>query len=173
MTSKAKKPYHFTAKRACYIAVMAAIIIASKEAVSALPNIEPVTLLVCLFQVHFGIDTLYAIYIFALVEGLIYGFHPLWWIPYLYVWTILWVISHLLKKDDHPVAWASLMGMFGLVFGALCTLPYFVVGDWAGGLAYFLSGLSFDLVHCVGNFFVGLLLWKPLNVALNHVSQNY
>jgi len=173
MTADRKKTYHFTAKRACYIAAMTAILITCKEAISSLPNVELVTLLVCLFRVHFGVDTLFVIYIFAVVEGLIYGFHPLWWIPYLYVWTILWAVSHLLKKEDSPLAWAAMMGIYGLLFGALCTLPYFAVGDGAGGLAYFLSGLSFDLIHCVANFCVGLVLWKPLNNALDHVSKGY
>lgn len=110
MTADRKKTYHFTAKRACYIAAMTAILITCKEAISSLPNVELVTLLVCLFRVHFGVDTLFVIYIFAVVEGLIYGFHPLWWIPYLYVWTILWAVSHLLKKEDSPLAWAAMIG---------------------------------------------------------------
>ena len=165
-----KKPYRFTAKRACFIAAMSAIIVVAKEAVSSIPNVEPVTLLVCLFSVHFGADTLFAVYIFDLVEGLIYGFHPLWWLPYLYVWPFLWLLSRLLKKEDPPLAWALLMGIYGLCFGMLCTLPYFIVGDWAGGIAYFLSGLSFDLIHCVSNFLVGLLLWRPLNRALSHID---
>ncbi len=171
MTSdRPKKPYRFTAKRACFIAAMSAIIVVAKEAVSSVPNVEPVTLLVCLFSVHFGADTLFAVYIFDLVEGLIYGFHPLWWLPYLYVWPLLWLLSRLLKKEDPPLAWALLMGIYGLCFGTLCTLPYFIVGDWAGGIAYFLSGLSFDLIHCVSNFLVGLLLWRPLNRALSHID---
>ena len=165
-----KKPYRFTAKRACYIAAMSAIIVVAKEAVSSIPNVEPVTILVCLFSVHFGVDTLFAVYIFDIVEGLIYGFHPLWWLPYLYVWPLLWLLARMLKKEDPPLVWALLMGIYGLCFGTLCTLPYFVVGDWAGGLAYFLSGLSFDLIHCVSNFLIGLLLWNPLNRALSHIN---
>ncbi len=149
---------------------MASIIIVSKEAVSSIPNVEPVSLLVCLFSAHFGADTLIAIYIFDLVEGLIYGFHPLWWVPYLYVWQLLWLLSRCLSRKDPPLAWAVLLGIFGLCFGALCTLPYFVVGKWAAGLAYFLSGLSFDLIHCIANFFVGLILWKPLDRALSHIE---
>ena len=83
---------------------------------------------------------------------------------------ILWLLSRLLGRKDPPLAWAVLMGIFGLCFGALCTLPYFAVGKWAAGLAYFLSGLSFDLIHCVANFIVGLVLWRPLDRALSHIE---
>ena len=35
--------------------------------------------------------TLYIIYIFALLEGLIYGF-GIWWIMYLYAWPMLAIV---------------------------------------------------------------------------------
>ena len=168
MTTKQKRP--FTAKRATYIAAMTAIILVSKEALSSIANVEPVTLLVCLFTVHFGFDTLYAIYVFALVEGMIYGFHPLWWIPYLYVWTILSLIAHAFRKETSPLLWAGLMGIYGLCFGFLCSMPYFAIGQWSMGFTYFVSGLGFDLVHCVANFCIGLFLWIPLTRALSHIS---
>ena len=73
MTADRKKTYHFTAKRACYIAAMTAILITCKEAISSLPNVELVTLLVCLFRVHFGVDTLFVIYICGGSPTFMYG----------------------------------------------------------------------------------------------------
>ena len=73
------------------IAVSSVLLLAAQVAMRYLPNIELVSLLILLFTKHFKRKTLYIIYIFVLIEGLIYGF-GLWWICYTYVWTILYFI---------------------------------------------------------------------------------
>ena len=44
-------------------------------------------------------------YLFALLEGLVYGF-GMWWIMYLYVWPALVLITWLLKKNRSVWLWA-------------------------------------------------------------------
>ena len=76
-------------------------------ALRLLPNIEVVSLLIVLFALHFRHRTLFMIYIFVLLEGLVYGF-GIWWVSYLYVWTILYLAAILLKNLAPP---ASLGGI--------------------------------------------------------------
>ena len=40
-------------------------------------------------------------------------------------------------------------------------------------LSYWISGLPFDLIHCVGNFVLTLILFKPLYKAMEKLSLNY
>ena len=160
-----------TARRAAYVAAMATLLICCKEVIAYLPNVELVSLLVALFAVHFGTDALYAIYTFALVQGLLYGFNLWWWVPYLYVWTVLWFAARAMRRTEQPLAWGAMLGIYALVFGFLCALPYFVTGGIGGGLTYYLAGLGFDLIHTVSNFFVGLLLWRPLSKALALIAK--
>ena len=159
-------------RNVAYMAVMAAIIVASKEALSSLPNIELVSLLIALFTVYFGKLTVGAIYIYVFIEGLLYGFTYWWFIPYMYVWTLLWAVCSLMKKTEEPIIWACVLGTFGLAFGFLFALLYFVLGDWSVGYAYFLSGLGFDLLHAAGNFVLTLILWKPLSRALKRITES-
>lgn len=150
------------------VAVCAALLFVSKFAISFLPNIELVSTLVIVYSLKLGKKTIPVIYIFALMEGLVYGF-GIWWLMYLYVWTILYFIVRAFKTLESPLAWAILSTVFGLFFGLLCAIPYFFILGIGGGVSYFLSGIPFDLMHCAGNFVLTLLLFKPLTALFDRV----
>ena len=76
------------AKTIAVLAVCTALVFALQVALAAIPNGECVTLLFILYTLYFRKRTLYIIYAFALLEGMVYGF-GLWWFMYLHVWTIL------------------------------------------------------------------------------------
>ncbi|MDQ9757401.1 hypothetical protein RFZ45_00270, partial [Acinetobacter baumannii] len=67
------------------------VLFVAQIALAVLPNIEIVSLLVIVYTLVFERKTIPIIYAFALLEGLVYGF-GIWWIMYLYVWTILYAI---------------------------------------------------------------------------------
>ena len=157
-----------TVKELVLIALLSALLIVAQVGLAFLPNIEVVSLLIILYTLFFKKKTLYVIYIFALLQGLIYGF-GIWWIMYLYVWTILWGITLPLKEEKNPMIWAFISGFFGLFFGTLCSVPYFISGGVGMGLSWIASGLMMDIIHGIGNFFVALLLFKPLHNAFQKV----
>ena len=111
----------------------------------------------------------FIIYAFALLEGVFYGF-GIWWFNYLYVWSILALIV-LVVKSESPLVWSIIAGAYGLAFGFLCALPYFVSGGVGGGLAYWISGLHFDVLHCIGNVVVCLVLYKPMYYILKKLEK--
>jgi len=73
------------------------------------------------------------------------------------------------SESRSPLLWAVIGAIYGLVFGTLSSIPYFFTLGFSGGLAYIAAGLSFDLIHCFGNFFVILILFKPLNNMLGRL----
>lgn len=155
--------------------VMVATMTAFKYAMSLLPNIEPVSLLIILYTLFLGPKVIYAIIVFIFIEGLIYGFGS-WWICYLYVWPLLALITHFLGKsvkgNKHAVWYFSILsGVFGLFFGALCSIPYFFIGGFVFGFNYFIAGIPYDIIHCVSNFCICLVLFKPLYSTLNKISN--
>lgn len=152
------------------IGVCAALMTALQFAMSGLVNVEPVTLLVILFSQQFKKQTPYIIYVFVLLEGLLYGF-GIWWMTYLYVWMILYVAVRVAGNLNSVLVWALIAGIFGLLFGTLCSIPYWITMGLAGAVAWIMSGLYFDLVHCLSNFAVVLLLWKPLSTGLSKLNK--
>lgn len=148
--------------------VLAALTFGAKVAMSGLPNIEPVSLMVMLFAVVFGWRALYPVYLYVLMEILLYGI-SLWNINYLYVWAVLAVVSILLRRLQHPVWWALIAGLFGLAFGLLCTPVYMVIGGFDYGIRWWLAGLPFDALHAAGNFVIALVLFVPLRRLLQRL----
>lgn len=143
------------------LALIGAIMMSTQVALAALPNIHLVAVFVILAALLFGWKALFSVYIFVILEGLIYGF-SMWFINYLYVWTILTIIAVLFRKNRSRVFWSAVAGIFGLLFGALCSIPYFFVGGWAAAFAYWVAGIPFDLIHCVSNAVLTFVLLIPL-----------
>ncbi len=154
------------------VAVMAALLLAVQVALAPLPNIELVSVILAACTAVMPRKSLAALYIFVLLEGLIYGF-GLWWVNYLYVWLALWGAAVLARRCDGAVFWAALLGGFGLFFGTLCAAVYLVMFGPASAVAYVAAGIPFDLAHCAGNFCSGLLLFKPLRAALQKAAASF
>lgn len=91
--------------------ILSALLIIGQVALGFLPNIEVVTLLVIAYTLVFGKKVFFIIYIFVLVEGLIYGF-GLWWINYLYVWSVQAAVTLFFRKQKSVLFWSILSGFF-------------------------------------------------------------
>lgn len=143
------------------LALIGAMMMATQVALAALPNIHLVAVFVILSAMLFGWKCLLSVYIFVLLEGLVYGF-SMWFVNYLYVWTLLAVVAVFCRNNRSRIFWAVLSGIFGLMFGALCSLPYFFVGGWKAAFSYWISGIPFDLIHCASNAVISFVLLDPL-----------
>lgn len=160
------------------IAMMVAIIEVSKAVLSGLPNVELTSFWIILFSLYLGKRVYYAVPVFILVEGMIYGIQ-LWWIMYLYAWPLLAFLARRLRKMDSALSWAILSGAFGLSFGALCSIPYFFIGaagaTAADGFRYaftwWVAGIPWDFVHGIGNFCLMLVLYHPVKKAMVAVNR--
>ena len=144
---------------------MGALIFAAKVALSGIPNVNLNALLIILTTVFFGWRALYSVLIYVMLEGLVYGGNSifLWWFSYLYIWPLLVAVCMAFRKNDSAVVWAVIAAVYGLAFGPLMYLTYFAVnGAWKGFFAMWVSGILFDVAHCVGNFVFTLALYKPL-----------
>ena len=150
------------------ISVCSVLLLIGQVALRFLPNIEVVSLFILLFTKHFKKKTLYIIYIFVLVEGLIYGF-GMWWLTYTYVWTILYFICKFVSDIENSFALAIVLAIYGLLFGTFCSLVYFVTLGPGGAISWIISGFTFDLMHCAGNFVTTLVLFKPLNNIMKRI----
>lgn len=152
---------HLKAREVVTLGILSSLLIAVQVGLAFLPNIELVSFLVIIFTLVYRRKVIFILSVFILVEGIIYGF-GLWWLNYLYIWAILAVITGLLRKMDSALGWALVSGLFGLFFGALCAIPYLFMGGWQLAFSYWVSGLIFDIAHCIGNFVLCLLLYRPV-----------
>ena len=160
------------------IGIMTAILIAAKTALDFLPNIELVSFLIILYAVTFGWRVLCVVPIFVLVQLVLYPFGD-WLIMYLYIWWIPAVFGMLMRRFDNAWFWSIFSGIYGLMFGALCSVTYFALGALEGGFSYgmtaafakWISGIPFDLTHCAGNFAIMLILYIPVKKAFTAIKK--
>lgn len=164
-----------TVKEAAVFSMLGAIMYCSKELMAALPNIHLVGVLTMALTLVYRKKALYPIYVFVLLTGLFMGFST-WWIPYLYVWTVLWGVTMLLPqnmpKKLAPVVYIAVCALHGLFFGVLYApvQAIFFGLDFKGMLTWIGAGLTFDLMHCFGNLF-GAVLVVPITALLKKAER--
>ena len=151
------------------LSMLGAVLFAVQIALSVLPNIELVSLLVIIYSLFFGKKALVPIYIFVFLEGFYYGF-SVWWICYLYIWTLLFVLVMIFSKVKSVIFWSVISACYGLFFGLLCEIPFLFIGGWSMAVAAWINGIPFDISHCAGNFIACLVLFKPLYIFFEKIT---
>ena len=145
--------------------MLGAIMFCSKLLMEALPNIHIVGMLVMLYTVVFRIKALIPIYIYVFLTGIYAGF-DVWWIPYLYIWTLLWGITMCLPKNmPHAAAtvvYSVVCGLHGFLYGVLyAPVQALVYGfDFNQTLAWIAAGIPFDVLHGIGNIIFGCFIYR-------------
>jgi len=143
-----------------FISLCATIVTVSKEMIAFIANIELVTFLFILFGRNFRLsDSIMIAVVFCFLQLLLYGV-DIWTYMYFVVWILLVVIANytkLLFNTEQKVALFS--GGFGLIFGFLFSIPYFVI-SFKMGWIYFIKGIPFDLVHGIANYIIMLILFE-------------
>lgn len=155
--------------------MLGALMYCSKVLMEALPNIHLLGMFILTFTVAFRQKALIPLYIYVFLDGLFSGF-AIWWVPYLYIWTVLWGAAMLLPKRMPPragyIVYPILGFLHGLAFGTLyAPVQALAFGlDWEGTLAWIAAGLPFDLIHGISNFCTGFLV-VPLSRLLGKLMQ--
>lgn len=139
-----------------------------------LPNVHLLAMFTVTFTVVYRKKALIPIYVYVFLNGLFAGPSP-WWIPYLYLWTVLWGITMLLPKHmPNKVAMPVYMitcALHGFLFGTLyAPAQALMFGmDLKGMLTWIIAGLPWDAVHGVSNSFTGALV-LPLATLLRKIT---
>lgn len=157
-------------------AMYAALLFVSKIAFESLPNIHPLSMLIMTFAVVYGFEALIPVAVYVVLLGLFNGFN-LWWIPYLYLWPLQSIITALLPKKMSDrvamVVYPVLCALFGFTFGALYAPVQALMFGYTPTqtVTWILMGIKFDVIHGVGNFFMGLLV-LPLTKVLRELHRS-
>lgn len=156
-------------------ALLGAVMFCSKVLMEWAPNIHLLGMLTMAYTLTYRKKALIPIYVYVLLQGAFAGF-ALWWIPYTYIWTILWGITMILPKNmPAKIAVPVYMGvcaLHGLCFGTLYAPAQAIMYglSWKGMFAWIVAGLPFDAIHAAGNLVVGALI-LPLSRTLTKLEK--
>lgn len=155
--------------------MLSALMVIGKIVFEPLPNLHPLAALVVIYTIVYRKKALIPIYVYVLIQGVMLGFSP-WWVPYLYVWTVLWGITMLLPKNMPTaveiIVYPILTALHGILFGVLYAPVYAVLFklDFNGMIAWVMAGIPFDITHAAGNFAAGFLV-LPITKVLRKLEN--
>ena len=164
-----------TVREMVVFAMLGTVMFCSKIIMEVLPNIHLLGMLTMTYTVVFRKKALIPIYLYVMVNGLYAGF-AMWWVPYLYVWAVLWAVTMLLPKNMPKrakcVVYPMVCCIHGLLFGVLYApaQALFLGLNFKQTLAWIAAGFTFDVLHAVGNLCAGLLI-VPLSDLLRRLLK--
>lgn len=156
--------------------MLGAVMYVSKVIMEFAPNIHLLGVFTVAFTVVYRKKALYPIYTYVILNGVFSGFAS-WWIPYLYVWTVLWGVVMLLPKNMpkkiRPIVYMSVCALHGFLFGTLYAPAQAILFGLSlkGMIAWIAAGLPYDFIHGVSNFFCGILI-VPVISALRLAERS-
>jgi energy-coupling factor transport system substrate-specific component len=156
-------------------ALLGSLMFVSKLLLEFLPNIHLLGMFTTAYTVTYRRRALIPIYVYVMLNGLYAGFQ-MWWLPYLYIWAVLWAMVMLLPKNMPkrvavPV-YMAVCGLHGLLFGTLYApaqaLMYGL--SFKAMLAWIVAGLPYDVTHMIGNICAGALV-VPVSTVLLRLER--
>lgn len=165
-----------TTREITIFAMLGAVMYASKLLMEVAPNIHLLGVFTIAYTVVYRRKALYPIYVYVFLNGIFSGFAS-WWIPYLYLWTVLWGAVMLLPKNmppkARPLVYMAVCAAHGFLFGTLYAPAQALLYGLSlqGMVAWIIAGLPWDCIHGVSNFFCGALI-APLVSLLRMAERN-
>ena len=156
-------------------AMLGTVMFCSKIIMEVLPNVHLLAMLTVTYTVVFRKKALIPIYLYVMMNGLYAGF-SMWWIPYLYIWAVLWAVTMLLPtgmpKRIKCVVYPLVCCIYGLAFGTLyAPMQALMFGlNFKQTLLWIVAGLPWDVVHGIGNLLAGMLV-VPLSTLIEKLLK--
>ena len=165
-----------TIREMTVFSMLGALMYVSKVIMEWAPNVHLLGVFTIAFTVVYRAKALFPIYIYVLLNGLFSGFAT-WWVPYLYIWTVLWGITMLLpKKMPKPLAvvvYSVVNALHGYGFGILYapTQALLFGLSFKSMIAWIVAGFPFDIIHGTSNLICGFLI-VPIVLILQRLEKS-
>lgn len=159
----------------CVFAMLGGLMYASKVILEVLPNVHLLGVFTIAITVVYRKKALYPIYTYVMLNGLFAGF-SMWWIPYLYLWTVLWgavmLLPKKMPKKIAPIVYMTVCSLHGFLFGTLYAPAQAIMFglNFKQTLAWIAAGFPYDCIHGISNFFCGILI-VPISMALKKAEK--
>ena len=161
-------------KEISLIGILAAVNIASRIYLQALPNIKPVTSIIIISVMLFGLGFGVKLSIVTTVVSNLFLGMGTWTFFQILAWVVICLITQVLldflkkiHKEPKLFPMAIFSFLMGYVFGIVVSLEQLMLG----GPSLYMAGLLFDTFHAVGNFCFYLICAPILMKVLKKESE--
>lgn len=162
LPTQSRKPF-LTPLELVTFGLLGALMYCSKILMEWAPNIHLLGMFTMTYTLAYRAKGLIPIYVYVLLNGFFAGFAP-WWVPYLYIWAVLWGITMLLPKKMPTkaavIVYPVVCALHGLMFGVLYAPAQALMFGFnlKQTVAWVAAGFPWDIAHAVGNFAAGFLV---------------
>jgi len=166
-----------TVKEMAVFGMLGALMYASKVLMEVFPNIHLLGTFVIALTLVYRRKALWPIYTFVFITGLFGGF-AVWWVPYLYIWAVLWGVVMLLPQNIphklRPLVYMGVCAAHGFLYGVLyAPAQALLFGlDFQGMITWIIAGLPWDFVHGTSNFLCGMLIYPLVQLLQKMETQS-
>lgn len=172
-----KRKKWLTIQEMTMFSMFGALMYCSKIVMEWAPNVHLIGMFTMVFTLTYRAKGLIPVYVFVFVTGLYSGFN-LWWVPYLYIWTVLWGVTMMLpkkmKNKTAAIVYPVVCAMHGICFGLLYSPSQMLFWgyNFKQTVAWVISGFfPWDVIHGIGNFAAGFLILPLVNI-LRKIDKN-
>lgn len=166
-----------TVRKMTVFAMLGSLMFVSKLIMEVVPNVHFLGALIVVCTIVYRVQALVPLYVYVVLQGVFSGF-AIWWIPYIYIWTILWGMAMLVPrklpiKIKAPI-YIAISCIHGLFFGVLyAPVQAILFGmGFKEMLAWIAAGFTFDLLHLFGNLVSGFII-IPLAIVLDKLESRF
>lgn len=156
--------------------MLGALMMVSDLLMNIIPNVHLVGVMIVVLTVVYRWKALFPIYVYVFLIGFAEGF-GMWWLPYLYVWTVLWGIVMLLPRKMPrwlaPILYTLVCGLHGFAFGFLWIPSQMLLMSFSfeQALVWWQFGFfTADIPHGIGNL-VGSVLIVPMVTLIRKLDK--
>jgi energy-coupling factor transport system substrate-specific component len=149
-------------------------------AFEALPNIHGVALIICVITLIYRWKASISIGLYIALNAIFAmsaTISALWWVPYIYIFPLLWLSIMLIPKKlslkVKIVLCTIFAGLNGLAFGTLYA-PFQAIMfglSLESMIAWIVAGLPFDLIHMCSNVAMCSLIY-PLYKVVTRLEES-
>lgn len=149
----------------------------SKLMMEFLPNVHLLGAMIVAMTVVYRQKALYPIYVFIFLVGFLNGF-SVWWLPYLYIWAVLWGAVMLIPRSwperTRLVLYPIVCSLHGFLYGTLYAPAQALLFRYSlkATIAWIITGLPWDAVHGISNFICGTILIYPLVRVFRYMENH-
>lgn len=163
-----------TVKELVALSMLGSLMFLGQYIFQFIPNVEVVSLFVIIFSLVYDKKIFYSIVLFELLMGFSYGF-GVWLLGYVIIWPMLAITTICLKNylREHYFRLSLFSGVFGFLFGGFYAIFYIFVGGFNLAFTYWISGIIFDIIHMIGNYFIMLFVGKSLYNIIVKMNMLY
>ena len=178
MISSAKIGGYNSAKIVALVGIMAATVECGKLALSFIPNVEVVTLLLAVYGYVFGWAGVIAAVVFVGIEPMIWGFGS-WVVTYFIYWPSLALVFCLLRRVKFRSRWffTAVAALMTVIFGILSTIVdvLFLTGItsyfFKNLIIFYARGIVFYVVQISCNLVLFPILFEFLTKKLDIIKR--